>query len=52
MLADHFETLERVHEDRFEATHSPLRRAARRAAGRFLDCGLLEYGFARVRCGT
>jgi hypothetical protein len=52
VLADHFETLERVHEERFEPTHGPLRAAARRAVGRFLDCGLLEHGFARVRCGT
>ena len=28
VLADHFETLERVHEERFEPTHGPLRRAA------------------------
>jgi hypothetical protein len=52
VLADHFETLERVHEERFETTHGPLRRVARVAVGRFLDCGLLEHGFARVRCGT
>jgi hypothetical protein len=38
VLADHFETLERVHEERFEPTHGPLRRVARRAAGRLLDC--------------
>ena len=44
VLADHFETLERVHEERFEPTHGPLRRAARAAVGRFLDCGLLEHG--------
>ena len=50
MLADHFDTLERVNEERFEPTHGPLRRAARAAVGRFLDCGLLEHGFARVRC--
>jgi hypothetical protein len=50
VLADHFATLERVHEERFEPTHGPLRRAAREAVGRFLDCGLLEHGFARVRC--
>lgn len=52
MLADHFETLTRVHEERYEATHGPLRAVARQAVGRFLDCGLLEHGFARVRCGT
>jgi hypothetical protein len=52
VLADHFEMLERVHEERFEPTHGPLRRAARAAVGLFLDCGLLEHGFARVRCET
>ncbi len=34
VLADHFEALERVHEERFEPTHSPLRAVARRALGR------------------
>jgi hypothetical protein len=52
VLSDHFDTLERVHEERFEPTHGPLRSSARRAVGRFLDCGLLEHGLARVRCGT
>ena len=52
MLADHFETLERVHEERFEPVHGPLRRVARAAVGRFLDCGLLKHGFARVRCSA
>ena len=46
VLSDHFDTLERVHEECFEPTHGPLRRAARAAVGRFMDCGLLEHGFA------
>jgi len=50
VLADHFDTLERVHEERFEPTYGPLGAVARAAVGRFLDCGLLEHGFARVRC--
>jgi hypothetical protein len=52
VLADHFTALERVHEERFGSSHGPLRWAARRAVGRFLDCGLLEHGFARVRCAV
>jgi hypothetical protein len=52
VLADRFEALERLHEERFEPTHGPLRAAARSAVRRFLDCGLLEHGFARVRCAT
>jgi hypothetical protein len=50
VLAEHFETLERVHEDQFEPKHGRLRAAARTAVARFLDCGRLEHGFARVRC--
>jgi hypothetical protein len=34
VLADHFEKLERVHEERFEPTHGPLRAAARAAVRR------------------
>lgn len=52
VLANPFEALERVHEERVELTHGPLRRVAREAVGRFLDCGLLEHGFPRVQCAT
>jgi hypothetical protein len=52
VLADHFAGLERVHEERFEPTHGPLSAAARRAAGRLLDCARLDHGCARVRCRT
>ena len=50
LLADHFETLTRVHEERYEPTHGPLRAVVAGVVGRYLDCGLLEHGFARVRC--
>ena len=52
MLTDHFETLTHVHEERYEPTHGPLRPVVTEVVGRFLDCGLLEHGFARVRCVT
>jgi hypothetical protein len=52
LLADHFETLTRVHEERYEPTHGPLRAVVAEVVGRFLDCGLLEHGFARVRCAA
>ncbi|MFM9079159.1 MAG: transposase [Opitutaceae bacterium] len=52
MLADHFETLTRVHEERYEPTHGPLRPVVSEVVGKFLDCGLLEHGFARVRCAA
>jgi hypothetical protein len=52
LLADHFETLTRVYEERYEPTHGPLRAVVAEVVGRFLDCGLLEHGFARVRCAA
>ena len=50
LVADHFEPLTRVHEERYEPTHGPLRPVVSEVVGKFLDCGLLEHGFARVRC--
>ena len=50
LVQDHFETLVQVHEERFQPRYGRLRHAARRAVEKFLDCGVLESGFARVRC--
>ena len=52
LLADHFETLTRVYEERYEPTHGALRAVVTEVVGKFLDCGLLEHGFARVRCAA
>ncbi len=52
LLADHFEALTRVYEDRYEPTHGALRSVVAEVEGKFLDCGLLEHGFARVRCAA
>ena len=41
-----------VWEERFERTYGFWRGVADIAVGAYLDCGLLENGFARVRCGT
>ena len=51
-VQDRFETLAAVHEKRFEPTLGPLRPVVRDVVEKFLDCGLLESGFARVRCGS
>ena len=50
LVEDHFETLVRVHEEQFQHPYGRLRPACRRAVEKFLDCGRLEAGFARVRC--
>lgn len=41
-----------VWEERFERTYGFWRGVTDTAVGAYLDCGLLENGFARVRCGT
>ena len=50
LLERHFEDYTRVHSERFEPRHGPLRRVVRRAVEQFLDCGRHESGFARLRC--
>jgi hypothetical protein len=50
LLQDHFERLERVHDEWFRRTHGRLHAGVRKIVQRYLDCGLLENGFVRVRC--
>jgi len=49
-VEDYFEELERVHEDRYQSRLGYLRPEIRFTIFRFLDCGCLQNGFARVRC--
>jgi ribosomal protein S27E len=50
-VEDHFETLEQVYEDRFSRQYGFWRNYVRQVIYRYLDCGILHNGFARVRCG-
>ena len=50
LVEDHFEDFEKVYEERFAAKHGFWRPVVRKVADRFLDCGDLRHGFARVRC--
>ena len=50
-VADHFEHFEMVYEDRFERRFGFFRPYVKRVVYRYLDCGILRNGFARVRCG-
>ena len=50
LLEDRFEEFAWVHEDRFEREDGPLRPVVRTVVQQFLDCGVPENGFARVRC--
>ena len=49
-VEDNFETLEQVYDDRFAAKFGFFRPYVRQVIYRFLDCGILHNGFARVRC--
>jgi hypothetical protein len=41
-----------VYEDRFAATYGDWRPVIREVTDKFLACGVLAHGFARVRCGA
>ena len=49
-VEDHFEAFEQAYDDRFERHYGFFRPYVRQAICRYLDCGALENGFARVRC--
>jgi hypothetical protein len=49
-IEDHFETFEQVYEDRFERQYGFYRPYIKQVIYRYLDCGILHNGFARVRC--
>ena len=39
-------------EERFEGRYGFWRGFTDKAVGAYLDCGILDHGFARVRCGA
>jgi hypothetical protein len=49
-VEDHFETFEQIYEERFERQYGFFRPYVARVIHRYLDCGDLHNGFARVRC--
>ncbi len=50
VLHHYFDRFTREYEHRFERTFGPLRGIVTKTVERYLDCGLPENGFARVRC--
>ena len=51
VLAQHFEGFLQIYDERFASSRGPLAPGAQEAVHRYLDCGIFESGFARVRCG-
>ena len=49
-VEDHFEAFEQVYEERFERQYGFFRSYVARVIHRYLDCGDLHNGFARVKC--
>ena len=50
LVRDHFDEFERVYDERFQPNYGYWRPAIRSAMDKFLKCGDLREGFARVRC--
>jgi len=49
-VEDHFETLEQIYDDRFTKQYGFFRPYVSQVIYRYLDCGILHNGFARVKC--
>ncbi|MBL7218168.1 MAG: transposase zinc-binding domain-containing protein [Desulfobacteraceae bacterium] len=49
-VEDHFETFEEVYDERLERRYGFFRPYVKQVIYRYLDCGVLHNGFARVRC--
>jgi len=50
LAEEHFETFKQVYDDRFASRYGFWRAEVERTLLAFLDCGLPERGFARIRC--
>lgn len=49
-IEDHFETFEQVYDERFSRQYGFFRPYVKDVIYRYLDCGILHNGFARVKC--
>jgi len=52
ILEEHFDRFCVIYEEEYERQYGPLRSVVRKAVEKYLECGILENGFARVVCGT
>ena len=50
LVSDHRHRLQTVYDDRFVRENAPQRPVVTQVAGKFLGCGVLDHGFARIRC--
>ena len=52
LTEEHYETLQRLYDERFAQRYGFWRAEIERTLFAFLDCGIPERGFARVRCDS
>ena len=50
LVADHLDRLQTVYDERFAREYGPWRSVVAQVADKFLACGVLDHGFARIRC--
>jgi hypothetical protein len=48
--SDHLHRLQTVYDERFAREYGPWRPVVAQVADKFLACGILDHGFARIRC--
>jgi len=49
-VSDHLQRLQTVYDERFAREYGPWRPVVAQVADKFLACGVLDHGFARIRC--
>jgi len=50
LVSDHLHRLQTVYDERFAREPGPWRSVVAQVADKFLACGVLDHGFARIRC--
>jgi len=50
ILSEHYETFLEIYDSRFREKYGYYRPVISEAVGKYLDCGILSKGFARVKC--
>jgi hypothetical protein len=50
LVQDHLHRLQTVYDERFAREYGPWRPVVAQVTDTFLACGILEHGFARIRC--
>ena len=50
LLSDHLQRLQTVYDARFAREDGAWRPVVAQVADKFLACGVLDHGFARIRC--